>query len=461
MGSNNTAKKEVIPATVWTTNAVQVDGYDPILWGSVREASSKIQGMTQCDDEDLATSDVFYSLYKSNPVLQENMNEVQKAVMETLTSLPEYRALRSFTKFDDIASALGVMKFAPSVLEQYRALQEKLDAQTNNQKDGEPQPTLSDDDISGMRRAFREALGKAQNDVEEWGEVKSGWGISSGDLQKMSLGNKLELANTLRNSNKFKNIADLAGRFRNVALAAETTTPSHGNDEIVDVGQGDALARLLPSELAKFKTNKLLFMKDFVEKQLLVYNLRGTENLGAGPIVVCLDVSGSMAGEREVWAKAVILGLIALAEKQKRPFGVLTFDSRVRWSKLYSGTPSLQDKIELAELPSNGGGTSFYEPLKAAFEMRKEASILKPADVVFITDGECELTDEQILEIAQLKAETSVRIFGVGISDAGQNEVSMGSLEAFSDNVAIVNSLGDIAHVKGIMVKTASKTKVA
>ncbi|MHB8875766.1 MAG: hypothetical protein ACYC8T_18930 [Myxococcaceae bacterium] len=37
-------------------------------------------------------------------------------------------------------------------------------------------------------------------------------------------------------------------------------------------------------------------MTDFAEKQCLQYRLAGVEALGKGPLIVCLDRSGSMAG---------------------------------------------------------------------------------------------------------------------------------------------------------------------
>ena len=42
-----------------------------------------------------------------------------------------------------------------------------------------------------------------------------------------------------------------------------------------------------------------------LERQVLQYQLVGTETLGKGPLVVLLDKSGSMEGRRDVWAAAL------------------------------------------------------------------------------------------------------------------------------------------------------------
>jgi hypothetical protein len=54
--------------------------------------------------------------------------------------------------------------------------------------------------------------------------------------------------------------------------------------------------------------------------------LKGVENLGKGPIIVCQDKSGSMDGQRDEWATAVAIAMSELATKQNRAFGVIHFE---------------------------------------------------------------------------------------------------------------------------------------
>ncbi len=58
---------------------------------------------------------------------------------------------------------------------------------------------------------------------------------------------------------------------------------------------------------------ELDWMRRFSEQNLLQYDLRGTEPTQRGGILIAEDGSGSMAGEREIWAKAIGLALLKIA----------------------------------------------------------------------------------------------------------------------------------------------------
>lgn len=213
----------------------------------------------------------------------------------------------------------------------------------------------------------------------------------------------------------------------------------------------------MPTELVKLIETPDLFYMDYLEGKLLTYNMKGTEDLGQGPVIACLDISGSMSGAREEWSKAVILSLMALAQKQRRSFGFIAFNTDVVEKKFWpkNSPANLQDKMNVASISSTGG-TDFYMPLMAAFKMRKDDPTLRPADFIFITDGECGLYGTQKEEILSLKKSTNVRIYSIAINDGGYGEASGDTLKIFSDQIAVVNNLGDINIVKDLIVKTAS-----
>lgn len=482
---------------IWTEDTLQKDAYDPILWDSIKSSSPRVKGLAGAQSEyDVAMSDVYHSLYKSNPTLREQGAPTPKSIMESMMALPEFKNLRAHTRHDDMTSAMGLMKLGPPVVEQImkietRLAQEKpkpartggddsapplgvpgmppaLDEGTSEGLGtgeaaggpGEPQePGLSEEDQLALRQALRAGIKQAQNEVDQWEETCLSWGIKPGDLAVMSVADKLKLADTLHKKPELRKIADLLGRFRNIVHAAEVTAIGHGLDEIVDITQGDDLGRLLPSELAKLRLTPKLFKKDFVEKRLLQYDLKGTNPAGCGPIVVCLDGSQSMEGEREIWAKASTLSLLLLAEKQKRAFSVIIYDSKVQWTKTIDKFPVLlQDKLEIASRALRGGGTDFFPPLKKAFDFVQSQAALKPADIAFITDGECEMGRDELKKVNAWRQDSGARVYGIGIADKSSNNAAVENLEPFCDNISVINSLGDLKHVKGIMTKVASKT---
>ena len=97
-----------------------------------------------------------------------------------------------------------------------------------------------------------------------------------------------------------------------------------------EVGVGAELSRLLPHELLALRHPILRrdFTRRFVEAELLQYALRAVEEKGKGPMIVCLDGSSSMAGDKEIWSKAVSLTLLDIAQRQRRLFRSICFAVR-------------------------------------------------------------------------------------------------------------------------------------
>jgi uncharacterized protein with von Willebrand factor type A (vWA) domain len=246
---------------------------------------------------------------------------------------------------------------------------------------------------------------------------------------------RMKLAQELMTQQNMRKIADLVGRMKNVVDSQYAQSPDHGASELHGVTLGRDLARMLPSELVKLSRNRMEFFRDYLEGKLLCYQLKGNEQMGQGPVLVAVDESGSMSGDPINWAKAVALALMHLADKQRRAFGYMTFDTKVATQKLFpsAGMMTLQDKLELARHQLSGGGTAFDPPLQTTFEMCEQIGAFRQADLVFITDGICQVQD--LKKILDLKKKYNLRIFGVLINPYGGGA---GVLEAFCDQVAVV-----------------------
>jgi uncharacterized protein with von Willebrand factor type A (vWA) domain len=460
------SKKETKP----NLNAVKTDAIDRLGFNEIKH--SKVGELIQPGqpETEAMVQDVFQSLYKVSPQLKEEAPLAQRGLVEQLHRLPEYAQAHKMAQLDEISSAFGTLALAPKVLEQLQDIQKKIDEAEEEGEIPEPgegsgengevilEDVLSEEEMSNLRNALRKGVDQAQEAQDEWDTAMRSWGVNPEELKQVPFEKRLELADQILKSGKCKRIADLAGRFKNVVNAANAMVYQHGSDEIVDIGPGSDLERLVPTELMKLKRTPKLFYKDMIEGNLQVYNLKGVEQLGRGPIIIVMDHSGSMAGSRDEWAKAVTLSLMTLAAKQKRAFGFIAFNTEVKFQRFFprSVSISLEDKIQIAQLGPDGG-TDFYRPLKAAFEMRKKDAELKPADIIFITDDEYRFEDHKLKEILNLKEETDVRVFGVAINDRAGGLGSEGkTLEAFSDDIAVVNSLGEIQTLKEIVKKSAS-----
>jgi len=110
--------------------------------------------------------------------------------------------------------------------------------------------------------------------------------------------------------------------------------------------------------------------------------------------VICVDESSSMAGDSIAWAKAVALVLLEYAAQNGRSCAIIRFASAGNTvTHIYKkGKYTTDDVLVFAELFLQGG-TNFEEPLTKAVELIESEGFEK-ADVVFLTDGECAVSDE-------------------------------------------------------------------
>lgn len=269
-----------------------------------------------------------------------------------------------------------------------------------------------------------EALGKAADAAMDTRQSALAWGIDPGELQRMSADERLALAKTLK-GDRFRRIADRWGPMHSLMLSEQARRTNNVPEEIYDTELGNNLGRLLPSELSSLHHPLLRknFLRKFVGRGLMQYALRGTEKLSRGGIIFCEDGSGSMRGEREIWAKAVMLCLLDLAKRQKREMHVVHFGGRGMYRHLEFTKPSdftFDHIVEAAEL-FFGGGTDFETPMEVSLDIlrRQHASSgAVRADVVFLTDDECYVRDtfmqEYLDEMHRMQATTW------GISAAGR-----------------------------------------
>jgi uncharacterized protein with von Willebrand factor type A (vWA) domain len=217
-----------------------------------------------------------------------------------------------------------------------------------------------------------------------------------------------------------------------------------GVAEAYDIERGSELGRLIPAELLALHHPGLRrdFGRRLLEGELLQYRLREEEQKGKGPMVVCVDVSSSMEGDKELWAKAVSLTLMDIARRQRRLFRAVLFSSGPGSLKVLDLNqerryqPELKKVMELAEY-FPGGGTDFQQPIDAAMELI-EHKRLRRADIVIITDGESQVAPEWLAELRRRKEELQFSIFAV-LVDVGSSELS--TLAQLSDRVTSVKKL--------------------
>ena len=309
-------------------------------------------------------------------------------------------------------------------------------------------------EAQATNRLQAEAIKVAQ-ELEDATEEAETWGNTIGTGERTPPGQKLELGRRLAGNEKLKKLARMVGRMKLSALAIRKKVFERSSEELLEVEQGDALHRLLPHELLSLHHPILRkdFYRRFLDQELIQYSLRGVEEKGKGPMIVCLDGSSSMSGDKEIWSKAVTLTLLEIARKQRRLFRSICFSSAETPLQVLDMNPRDRYEVEtktvmdLAEY-FPGGGTDFQKPLDAALDCLRE-SRFKKGDIIFITDGECQVDPEWAENFREEKEKLGFSLFSILI-DMGP--ASLGTLKEFSDRISTIKQLtGDEA--KEIFVK--------
>jgi uncharacterized protein with von Willebrand factor type A (vWA) domain len=298
-------------------------------------------------------------------------------------------------------------------------------------------------DHSEMKR-LQVRSAQLSEEIDRVAQDSHDFSLEFGQGGRLPAGERLELGRRLARNKKLGELARLVGRFKQDARALRRRTLDRGVAEAYDIERGSELGRLIPAELIALHHPGLRadFLRRLLEGEVLQYHLREDEQKGRGPMVVCIDVSSSMQGDKELWAKAVSLTLMDIARRQRRLFRAVLFSSGPQSLKVLDLNdkrryqPELTKVLEMAEY-FPGGGTDFQAPIDAAVSLLKDKK-LKRGDIVVITDGECQVAPEWLADLRQRKDELKFSIFAV-LVDMGSSEIS--TLAQFSDRVSSVKQL--------------------
>lgn len=270
-------------------------------------------------------------------------------------------------------------------------------------------------------RSINSALKDAADSLGELDDLRRGVGIEDAEWKQMDPSKRLAMAERL-NTPRMKQIADMVGRMKRFAMAQQAQKIIDAPHEIYDVEMGNDLRRVLRSEFAFLgsEETKIEFFRKYANGELLQFKERGHEDAGKGPIICCIDNSGSMGGTPEEWAKGVAEALRRICAEQGRDFHAIYFETNRHRERFDfpKGQADFEKVLKFLSV-SAGGGTEFdgvlTEALAKAASMFDEKQQGK-ADIVFITDGEAYLDKAWIDKFKEERDRIGCRIFGIYIS---------------------------------------------
>ncbi|MBI4524293.1 MAG: VWA domain-containing protein [Deltaproteobacteria bacterium] len=448
--------------------------------------------------------DIFCLLFKNILVFRKEQEVLPSAsfnriLLNALNQGDLYRVLRELTLLDEARAGLATLLLGEALLsliksekaltrrdmldlwdvkKQEEIFGDKLEQAANAEKLAEEEPSKTGDknfqeakerlesELNGAEALLRQKVQRLKDDLsqsetrtasrfqgqaiqvarqlEDAAQDAENWSLTLGTGYRSPPGQKLELGKRLAGNEKLKKLAQMVGRMKFHALALRKKIFERSSEEILEIERGDSIHRLLPHELVTI--HHPVMRKDFrrrlLDQELLQYSLRGVEEKGKGPMVVCLDGSSSMAGEKEIWSKAVTLTLLEIARRQRRLFRSICFSSEETPLQVLEMNPRERYEVEMEKVMDlaeyfPGGGTNFEKPLDAALDCLRK-SRYKKGDIVFITDGECHVAQEWAERFRAEKEKLGFSLFSILI-DVGPS--SLGTLKEFSDRITTIKEL--------------------
>lgn len=291
-----------------------------------------------------------------------------------------------------------------------------------------------------LRSAIASSRDKLELAQEELEMLGIGWGNSDNQSTQLSPAIKMALIQKIASNDKLRQIAKIAGRLKGIADRKRRSKTIDSFGEVTSIELGNNLSRLLPGELLHLADPALfpLFAQGYYDRSLLQYKTKGKQKRSRGPVIVCLDSSGSMQGLPDDWAKAITAVLGQIANQDSRHFRIIHFATQV--CRIDDFFPKQHDQQRLLESMLsfyNGGGTDWQPALKAAVKcIEQQRTVFKQADIVIVTDGKCDVESKFVKELKAKKEQLQFSIYGVLIGD-----LTVTKLSKFCDRVWAVKDL--------------------
>jgi uncharacterized protein with von Willebrand factor type A (vWA) domain len=299
--------------------------------------------------------------------------------------------------------------------------------------------------------------------VEVWQELKTvfddlgiisglGCGLFKGLLQSHGWMNLVKLHKVIKKLPNLRKVIQTMGRMKECdgtpiveQIAKQMSVSAKFEYEVKTpwvpveakgITRSDSVSRMLPQEAAMLghPTLKKLWHARRAESALVSYAFEGTDiisevreqqtdtledQLGKkasrnrGPMIICLDTSGSMAGTPENIAKALVLECFTVATKEKRACYIYLFGSSNEVEELELGlTPEGLERMITFLSMSFGGGTDAEGPLNLALKQSDQEGWEK-ADIMLVSDGEFSLTSGLSKKINNRKEQRGLTVQGV------------------------------------------------
>ena len=393
---------------------------DDCLAGYMKEV---LENNPQIDGSDPTWTEVLKDyLISYFTALLEQFREMQLEAMKELSLIAQFRNATIEAKRKMWDQLCGVIK------EGYSKYEVNLQGYTAQFKTEDKQAVF-DALTADWENACKGKLDRKQRNLLE--RSKRHFENFCRDAGTSDYEDKKKLDNYIHRYPQLQEIVDMIGRDKDPSKDEKdsiiykflpvTVAKNHSVEEIDRIETGDNLERLLPVELAMPED---LFFKRYATKELQQFSSPGKDKpkkteehrkdprLTKGPIIVCIDTSGSMSGRPEKIAFSLLKQLLRMAKKQKRPCFLISFS--VRSKSIDLANPRNWGKLDNFLKNSFSGGTDGEQMLAEAIRVLQTGTF-EMADVLIISDFEFPIPQKQTQSKIEQNRVLGTRFYGLKI----------------------------------------------
>lgn len=276
-----------------------------------------------------------------------------------------------------------------------------------------------------------------QNQVEK-DEFFQAWGLMSGmwntiDFERIRKIVRIqkEYPEIVKVANRMGRVADDEGKEHLHVSQGDVYKLEHSSkSDILGVTMGNDLNALLPTELAhcadddledlfvyKYLTHKL---QTFRYKSEIMQPARRLEVKPAalkGPMIVCLDTSGSMVGKPEKIASSLLVKILEIADRQRRNCFLIAFSVSIHPIDVRRERARLLDFFSTTSC----GDTDATRMLQATFRLIQSKKEYMNADILWISDFKIPLSATELTDKMQEYQKANTHFYGLQLGIA-ENE---------------------------------------
>jgi len=336
-----------------------------------RLAETLIGNSLRLDDTVLV--DTYYSFYLPAPVLnEESTNTLCKLIVNTILNSTVGQRVRAKTVLEPFLSTIGAALFITEYVKQVST--RPLEVGESYAKSTKSHSELIEKTLESTSRELERVV-EVKRIIE---------GLEPGTLSVFSTEDYgLDLLRLARSADVMAILSALRDlRADDIGSLRDYIVFKRG--EKMGFELGFDVERLAPRSLTYPEE---LFYIRLAQRRLLLYTKMTRRK--SGGVYVLVDKSGSMSGEKMLWAKAVTLALYMKTLRSRRDFRVRFFDSQPYSLHSISRKPRASEVVALFEYIArvkSSGGTDITRALLTALQ-DISAKEIKESTVVLITDG--------------------------------------------------------------------------